>query len=118
MIATLIHKAFNEYQPETVAKIDVGNRGVMAALDYVYRVTQNIEGSWSKGEYFDDGTMNPDYNEDIQLTTMLERDEEGVTWGLRSTSMGDVIELQGRRYVVAMAGFKPEEEVDHEVDLF
>ena len=118
MIATLIHQAFNEYQPETVAKIDVGNRTGQSALDYVYRVTQNIEGSWSKGERFDSGEPNPDYNEDIQLTTMLDTDEDGVTWGLRSTSMGDVIELQGRRWVVAMMGFKPEEEVDHEVDLF
>ena len=116
MIATLIHKAFSD-TPETVAKIDVGNRTGQSALDYVYRVTQNIEGSWSKGEYFDDGTLNPDYNEDIRLTTMLDTDEDGVTWGLRSTSMGDVIELQGRRYVVAAMGFKLESELE-EADLF
>ena len=116
MIATLIHSAFND-EPETVAKIDVGNRTGMSALEYVYRVTQNIEGSWSKGEYFDGGEPNPDYNEDIQLTTMLERDLDGVTWGLRSTSMGDVVELQGKRYVVAAMGFKLESELT-EADLF
>jgi len=116
MIATLIHRAFND-TPEQVAKIDVGTRTGQSALDYVYRVTQNIEGSWSKGEYFDDGTENPDYNQDIRLTTMLETDEEGVTWGLRSTSMGDIIELQGKRYVVAAMGFKLESELT-EADLF
>ena len=116
MIATLIHSAFND-EPETVAKIDVGNRTGQAALDYVYRITQNIEGSWSKGELLDDGTENPDYNQDIRLTTMLDTDEDGVTWGLRSTSMGDVIELQGRRYVVAAMGFKEESELE-EADLF
>ena len=116
MIATLIHSAFND-EPEQVAKIDVGTRTGMSALEYVYRVTQNIEGSWSKGEWFDDGTENPDYNQDIQLTTDLIVDEEGTVWGLRSTSMGDVVELQGRRYVVAAMGFKPEEEVT-EADLF
>ena len=116
MIATLIHSAFND-QPETVAKIDVGTRTGMAALEYVYRVTQNINGSWSKGELFDDGTVNPDYNEDIQLTTMLDTDEDGVTWGLRSTSMGDIVELQGKRYVVAAMGFK-EESLVTEDDLF
>lgn len=116
MIATLIHKAFSD-EPTTVAKIDVGNRTGMSALEYVYRITQNIEGSWSKGEFFDDGTVNPDYNEDIRLTTMLETDEDGVTWGLRSTSMGDVVELQGRRYVVAAMGFK-EESLVTEDDLF
>ena len=116
MIATLIHSAFND-QPETVAKIDVGTRTGMAALEYVYRVTQNINGSWSKGELFDDGTPNPDYNQDIQLTTMLDTDEDGVTWGLRSTSMGDIVELQGKRYVVAAMGFK-EESLVTEDDLF
>ena len=116
MIATLIHSAFND-QPETVAKIDVGTRTGMAALEYVYRVTQNINGSWSKGELFDDGTANPDYNQDIQLTTMLDTDEDGVTWGLRSTSMGDIVELQGKRYVVAAMGFK-EESLVTEDDLF
>ena len=116
MIATLIHKAFTD-TPETVAKVAVGNRTGMLALEYVYRVTQNIEGSWSKGEYFDDGTPNPDYNPDIQLTTMLDTDEDGRTWGLRSTSMGDIIELQGKRYVVAAMGFKLESELT-EADLF
>ena len=116
MIATLIHQAFND-EPETVAKIDVGNRTGMTALEYVHRITQNIEGSWSKGELFDDGTVNPDYNEDIRLTTMLETDEDGVTWGLRSTSMGDIVELQGKRWVVAMMGFKEESELT-EADLF
>ena len=116
MIATLIHKAFSD-TPETVAKVAVGNRKGMLALEYVYRVTQNIEGSWSKGELFEDGTPNPDYNPDIQLTTMLDTDEDGRTWGLRSTSMGDVIELQGKRWVIAAMGFKPEEEVKED-DLF
>ena len=116
MIATLIHSAFND-EPETVAKIDVGNRTGQAALDYVYRITQNIEGSWSKGEFFDDGAENPDYNQDIRLTTMLDTDEEGRTWGLRSTSMGDVIELQGKRWVVSAVGFKLESELE-EADLF
>ena len=116
MIATLIHKAFSD-TPEQVAKIDVGNRTGQAALDYVYRVTQNINGSWSKGEFFDDGEPNPDYNEDIRLTTMLDTDEDGVTWGLRSTSMGDIIELQGKRWVVAAMGFKLESELT-EADLF
>ena len=116
MIATLIHKAFSD-TPETVAKVAVGNRKGMLALEYVYRVSQNIEGSWSKGEFFDSGEPNPDYNPDIQLTTDLTVDEEGVTWGLRSTSMGDVIELQGKRWVIAAMGFKPEEEVTED-DLF
>lgn len=116
MIATLIHSAFND-QPETVAKIDVGARTGSEALEYVYRVTQNIEGSWSRGELFEDGEPNPDYNPDIQLTTMLDTDEEGRTWGLRSTSMGDVIELQGKRWVVSAVGFKLESELE-EADLF
>ena len=116
MIATLIHRAFSD-TPEQVAKIDVGTRTGVQALDYVYRITQNIEGSWSKGEHFEDGTLNPDYNEDIRLTTDLTVDEEGTVWGLRSTSMGDIIELQGRRYVVAAMGFKLESELE-EADLF
>ena len=115
MIATLIHKAFSDI-PTEVAKVNVGNRRGHEALEYVYEITQNINGSWSKGELFEDGTPNPDYNEDIQLTTDLER-YDGITWGLRSTSMGDVVELQGKRYVVAAMGFK-EESLVTEDDLF
>lgn len=115
MIATLIHKAFSD-EPKTVAKIDVGTLTGIEALEYVYRITQNINGSWSKGEFFDDGTQNHDYNQDIRVVADLDV-IDGITYGLRSTSMGDVVELQGQRYVVAAMGFKLEAEAVEE-DLF
>ena len=49
----VIHTAFEE-TPRTVAFVDVpDDMPVMTALEYAYKRTNNIEGSWSKGETFE-----------------------------------------------------------------
>jgi len=105
----VIHSAFSDRDaPRTVAFVEVGTREGEAALEYAYRVTQNLEGSWSKGPTFEwDGTEydNPDFNPDITVMAPLP-EHDGNTYGLRSTSMGDQMLLGNTKYEVAAFGFK------------
>lgn len=103
----VIHSAFEETS-NTVAFVNVGEREGTDALEYAYRVTQNIEGSWSKGETFEfkgETFENKDYNEDITVMAPLEV-IDGVEYGLRSTSMHDQILFGTKKYKVAGFGFE------------
>lgn len=76
------------------------------ALEYAYRYTNNVMGSWSiKEQYLPlrDGSMieNGDYNEDV---TVLYTRPDGM--GQRSSMMGDRMEVNGIVYRVAIVGFK------------
>ena len=109
----VIHSAFSDRNaPRTVALVEVGTREGEAALEYAYRVTQNIEGSWSKGPTFEwDGVThtNPDFNPDVTVMAELPT-RDGKTYGLRSTSMGDQMLLGTDKYEVAAFGFEKLEE--------
>lgn len=67
---------------------------VNAALEYAWRYTNNVMGSWSL-------KIGEDANDDVEV---LVKREDGM--GLRSTSMGDRMEIDGVEYRVAMVGFK------------
>ena len=76
------------------------------ALEYAYRYTNNVMGSWSikkKVLFMRDGAeiQNGDYNEDV---TVLHNRPDGM--GQRSTMMGDRMIVDGKTYRVAIAGFK------------
>lgn len=106
--ATLIHAAFSDL-PTVVAEIYVGDWTGEKALNYVYRATQNIEGSWSKGKSFEFNGQtyeNEDYDDNITVLVPLKTGKDGNVYGLRSTSMGDRIILGGKIYEVAAVGFK------------
>ena len=103
----VIHTAFEE-SPRTVAFIEVGERTGTDALEYAYRRTQNLEGSWSKGATFEwNGAThtNGDYSEDVTVMAELPT-RDGKTYGLRSTSMGDHLLLGNTKYEVAAFGFE------------
>ena len=68
-------------------------------LEYAYRWTNNVMGSWSL-------KIGEDANDDV--TVLVER-EDGM--GLRSSMMGDRFEIDGVDYRVALAGFKEVEKV-------
>ena len=99
----VIHTAFED-KPSTVAFVDVPEfPTLIEKLEYAYRWTNNVMGSWSiKKETFDDGETNGDYNENV--TVMAPLHEGGM--GLRSTSMGDQMLLGTTKYEVAMCGFE------------
>jgi hypothetical protein len=104
----VIHAAFEE-TPRTVAFVDVpDDMPVMSALEYAYKRTNNIDGSWSKGKTFEfkgETYVNPDYSSDVTVMSPLEV-VDGVEYGLRSTSVGDQMLLGTVKYKVAPMGFK------------
>ena len=96
----VIHSAFLDVNeaPRTVALVEVGNRTGDEALEYAYRWTQNIMDSWSK-------KMPQDGNDDVTVMAELPI-HDGIEYGLRSTSMGDQMFFEGKKYEVAAVGFK------------
>ena len=112
MKITVIHKAFEEVA-YTAAEVDVADMQGTEALEYAYRVTQNIEGSWSKGpaiEWEGEIHNNPDFNPNIRVIQPLTITPEGKEYGLRSTSVGDEMIMDGQVFRVASFGFKSVEE--------
>lgn len=79
------------------------------AMEYAYKKTQNIEGSWSKPSIFEwDGQVieNGDFSEDVTVMAELPVNKDGQEMGLRSTSMGDHMLIHGKKYRVAAVGFE------------
>ncbi|MAI03889.1 MAG: hypothetical protein CMQ75_05135 [Gammaproteobacteria bacterium] len=103
MKVSVIHAAFGD-TPHVVAFVDVPDgTDDTKAMDYAYRWTNNVMGSWSRKEkFFEDGSENGDYNENV--TVMAPLHEGGM--GLRSTSMGDQMLVGTKKYEVAMFGFE------------
>ena len=100
MIVTVIHKAF-EKDPVTVAEVNSPALATIdEALEYAYRWTNNIVGSWSRTDIEDNNDENPNVT---VLAPLIERD--GKTYGLRSTSMRDLMIANGRTYKVDAYGF-------------
>lgn len=105
----VIHTAFED-APQTVAFVDVPEfPSVIETLEYCYRWTNNLAGSWSKGEILtgDNGETvnNGDYNKNVTVMADLPI-YDGVTYGLRSTSVNDQMLIGNQKYVVAGCGFK------------
>ena len=105
----VFHTAF-EAEPEMVAKVDYSGDSVSKGLAFAYMKTQNIEGSWSKGEVLPNGMQNYDYDERVTLLKPLV-EEHGVILGHRSTSVGDkMLVVNGDAPIevhsVAITGFK------------
>ena len=106
---TVIHAAFEE-TPVTVAEVNVPWEVISEAntvnqvLEYAYRWTNNVQGSWSMKTDFKN---NGDYNEDVEVMVDLPVSRNTAqVMGLRSTSMGDFMVFDGIKYKVGMAGFK------------
>ena len=104
----VIHTAFEE-TPRTVAFVNVPDEfSADMALEYAFRKTQNIEGSWSKPQVFEfDGKViqNGDFSEDVTVMASLPV-KGGVEYGLRSTSVNDQMLFGTTKYRVAFAGFE------------
>ena len=101
MKITVVHKAFED-TPQVVAEVEAPHAVVEEALEYAYRWTNNVMGSWSrKQEIFEDGSANGDLNDNVIVKAPLH--EGGM--GLRSTSVGDMMHVDGRSFEVAGLGF-------------
>ena len=98
MQVKVYHTAFEE-TPVHIATVDTPCAVHEEACEYAYRWTQNIHDSWSM-------KMPADGNDAVKVVADLHVDDEGKTWGLRSTSMRDHMLVDGRKFEVAMMGFK------------
>ena len=104
----VIHTAFED-SPRTVAFVNVPDEfSADMALEYAYKRTNNIEGSWSKPQVFEwegEVVANPDFSEDVTVMAPLPV-HDGKEFGLRSTSMGDQMLFGTKKYKVAAFGFE------------
>lgn len=79
------------------------------ALENAYFRTQNIDGSWSRGPRFEDGTVNNDFH---SLTTVVADLPcyDGKIYGHRSSMMGDKFVIHSETEVLPFecdfCGFK------------
>jgi len=80
-----------------VATVKTDSVEVAEALEYAFRWTQNIHGSWSKP-----GT--PDSNNNVTVHAPLP-EHNGMVYGLRSSMVGDEFIIDGKTYTVASHGF-------------
>jgi hypothetical protein len=81
-----------------VAEVNVWHtEDINEALEYAYRYTNNVDGSWSM-------KIGSDANDDVTVLAPLHV-ANGRTYGLRSTSMFDRMVLNGKTYKVSMVGF-------------
>lgn len=106
MQVAVIHTAFEE-TPRTVALVDVpeGTDDV-SAMEYAFRWTNNVMGSWSIKEKQLGEHENGDYNDNVTVMYPLHVDESGKEWGLRSTSMGDQMLVGTKKYKVSAFGYE------------
>jgi hypothetical protein len=79
---------FHNNEPAAMVKIPADIVKDTDALEYAYRWTNNISGSWSYSQKFEDGLINEDYNENVKCfgTNPV---YNGKEYGLRSTMVGD-----------------------------
>ena len=95
MRVTVFHKADREGTSfDRMCVVEAPCTDVMEALEYAYRWTNNINGSWSR-------SGNADSNENVTEIAPL---ENGM--GHRSTSMFDRMAIEGEWYEVAGFGFE------------
>jgi hypothetical protein len=84
----IYHAAFETEASEVAVFTPVtAELEVRDALAVAYELTQNIAGSWSRGEFLE-GKKNGDFDSRIEVIGGRGRD-----WGLRSTSAGDAAEV-------------------------
>jgi len=111
---TVIHAAFLEdgETPTAVAKVFTEDMDLFQATEFAYRYTNNVDGSWSM-------KIGSDANDNVQVIAPLIL-HEGKQYGLRSTSVGDVMLVDDGEgfqeyFRVAGFGFEPCAAVDFKI---
>ena len=98
MQVTVFHKDFENNSFVRVAVVNAPMNDVNEALEYAYRYTNNVDGSWSL-------KIGSDANDNVEVVGELPV-VDGKTYGLRSSMMFDRFYVQGDdAYEVAMMGF-------------
>ena len=108
MIVRVHHTAHNELTGnpeghEHVANVFIAGTpiNINEALEYAYRWTQNLGGSWSM-----EPNDNPDYNPAVEVMKPLSTWSDGRLMGHRSSMMYDRMIVDGTTYEVSAFGFR------------
>ena len=80
--------------PYAAAEVTAPTKDIDQALEYAYRWTQNISGSWSR-------KIGEDANDNVKV---LHHNFDGS--GLRSSMVGDEFLVDGKTFKVAPFGFE------------
>lgn len=107
MQIVVLHTDRETNKQEAVAAVTFEGTDINAGLEYAYRWTNNLDGSWSQGEEISyDGLLyeNPDFNPNVKVLAPLPN-HLGRTYGIRSSSVGDIMIVDGETYKVASFGF-------------
>ena len=110
MLVQVLHEDRETRSFEHVANVEAPEHyDVERALEYAFRRTQNIEGSWSQSKLVEiEGRMvvNHDYDESITVVKPLRAWSDGVVVGHRSSMMYDRMIIDGDIYEVDGFGFR------------
>lgn len=104
---TVYHYHRKEDKFQMVASVNVPDDlgdCVDSQLETAYYLTQNKRGSWSRGPIYEDGGVNEDYSENVTVLAPLHV-VDGVTYGLRSSSVGDKFVIGNKTYFCDVVGF-------------
>ena len=111
---TVIHASFLEpgETPKAVAKVTTSGMDLFEATEYAYRYTNNVDGSWSM-------KIGEDANDAVEVIAPLIQ-HNGKAYGLRSTSVGDVMIVDDGEgftdwFKVAGFGFEPCEPINYDI---
>lgn len=107
MQIVVLHKDHEHNTWEAVASVTYDGDDIDAGLNYAYRWTNNLDGSWSQGEeVVFDGRLyeNTDFNPNVKVLAPLPN-ILGRTYGHRSSMVGDMMVVDGEGYKVASFGF-------------
>jgi len=85
-----------------VAVVEAPMDNVDDALEYAYRWTNNLAGSWSRRDIENNGDENPN----VEFVGEYPVGKDGTVYGARSTSVRDVMYCDGGKYEVAGFGFE------------
>ena len=108
MQIVVLHNDSHRNTWDAVAAVTFDGDDINIGLDYAYRWTNNLDGSWSQGEDISyDGLLydNPDFNPNVKVLAPLPT-HLGRTYGHRSSMVGDMMVVDGVGYKVASFGFE------------
>lgn len=110
MLVQVLHEDRETRSFEHVANVEAPEHyDVERALEYAFRRTQNIEGSWSQPEMvemFGQMARNPDFDPNVTVVKPLRSYSDGLLLGHRSSMMYDRMIIDGDIYEVDGFGFR------------
>lgn len=104
IVEVLFRNYPNNGDETLVARVSVPDN-ISDPLEYAWRWTNNIDGSWSLKDQYPENERNPDENPFVEVLAPLP-ELKGKKYGHRSSMVGDIFKMDGESHEVDMFGFK------------